>query len=230
MVGGGLREASGERPVRLRVQGEDATAEGPQQVRRHDATGPVARIQDDRGGSLPNRVPVDLRTNAFRVPMYRGFVGADRTDLGPRCHVESAFEEDGLDRLFVLAAHLHPAGIDRLEAVEFPRIVGGGHDDRSLNLARFRDEVLRARGGDEAEVDHVATGGHQPGSGRPSEHRSAEPRVAPQGDRASGEERADRAAHLDREVRIHLRADHAADAVRPEEARHAITRPASIFA
>src|SRR5205823_2440708 len=59
---------------------------------------------------------------------------------------------------------------------------------------------------------------------------AAEPRVARQGDRASLEERADRAADAHREVRGHPLADDPADPVRPEEAGHFPSRSPATFA
>src|SRR5206468_1434204 len=71
---------------------------------------------------------------------------------------------------------------------------------------------------------------HEAGRGRAGEHRTAEPRVARERDGASSEGRADRPAHLQREVRVHVGAHDASDSVRPEETRHALTRSSTIVA
>src|SRR5439155_25725886 len=62
------------------------------------------------------------------------------------------------------------------------------------------------------------------------EHRTAESRVARERHGASSEGRADRPAHLQREVRVHVGAHHAADSVRTEQPRHALTRSSTIVA
>src|SRR5207237_6983236 len=86
--------------------------------------------------------------------------------------------------------------------------------------------VLGARRGHHAQVDHVAARRHEAGGRGPDEHRTAQPRIPGESDRAALEERPDRAADLDREVRVHRLAYAAADAVRAEEAAHAATRSA----
>src|SRR5207245_5719781 len=89
---------------------------------------------------------------------------------------------------------------------------------------------LRRRRRHDAQVDDVAARGHQAGRGRAGEHRTAESGVAAKGHRAAFERRADRPADLQREVRIHVRTHDAADPVRPEEPRHALTRSSKIVA
>src|SRR2546422_1824990 len=229
--GNRLRHPAGESSVRLAVQGDDATSEGPQQVRRREAARAVSRIHDDREGGLPDRIDVDLPADRLEVSRDRGVVRSDGSDLGPGSHAEPFLEVDRLDRLLILAAHLHPAGIDRLEAVELPRVVGRRHDDGALQRAtRLRDVVLGAWRRHDPEVDDFAARGHQTGGGRASEHRTAEARVASQGHRPAPEERADRPADLHRELRIHVGSDDPTDPVRPEQTGHAVTRSSTIVA
>src|SRR3979490_2060816 len=94
----------------------------------------------------------------------------------------------------------------------------------------FRDEVLGARRGHHAQIDHVAAGGHQAGGGGSSEHRSAQSWVPRESDRAAPEERPDRATDLHRELRVLRLADGPANAVRAEETGHAATRSSMISA
>src|SRR5207253_7153295 len=65
---------------------------------------------------------------------------------------------------------------------------------------------------------------HEAGGRGRREHGSTQARIPGESDRAAVEERPDRAADLDREVRVHRLTDNPADAVRAEEAGHAATR------
>src|SRR3989449_270956 len=230
MIGNRLRHAAGKRAVRLPVEGNHAASEGPQQVRRHDAARAVPGVDDDRERTLADRGDVHFREDRLEVLMVRPVVGTDGPDLGPGGHVERAIEEDRFNRLLVLAAHFHAAGVERLDPVELPRVVGGRHDDASFEVARLREEVLLGRRRHDAQVDHVAAGRHQAGRGRAREHRTAEARVAAQDHGPAAERRANRSAYFQREIRVHLGTDDPANPVRAEQPRHALTRSSKIVA
>src|SRR5205807_544831 len=200
------------------------TSEGSQEIRSHDATGPVSRIDHDQRIPLSNGLRIDFRADPFHVTRDRGVVRPAGPDVGPGCGMKSVLEVNRFNHFLVLATHLHTAGADRLESVELPRIVGGRDDDRPLEMPGLRDEVLGARRGDRAQVDDVTSGGHEARGGGPGEHRPAQPRIPSESDRAALEERPDRAADLHGEIRVHRLANDPADAARAEETGHAATR------
>src|SRR3989454_632972 len=207
---------------------------------RHD--GPATAL--DRGFRQEGQTLIAIDEGSFVVHKDRAvriaIVGDPeiRVDLGDDAHEIAEMIGNRLRhaagkravRLPVEGNHAASEGPQQVRRHDAARAVPGGHDDASFQVARLREEVLLARRRHDAEVDYVAAGRHEAGRGRAREHRTAEARVAAQDHRPTAERRADRSAHLEREIRVHLGTDDAANPVRAEQPRHALTRSSKIVA